>query len=326
MADAAARNKSDNQFQQEGMELSQMAEKIWQALAIELADAATEAGKAVVAVMGGKRPSSGVALSSDTVVTVNHGLRRDDEIGIITGPGQNVTAKVVGRDASTDLAVLKLASAISAPAAKWGNTQNARVGEFVLALGRSWRGNVVASSGILSGVIAGPWRTWHGGEIDKFIRPDLVLYPGFSGGPLLGAGGEFLGINTSGLHRSGITVPAESVMRVSSELLEKGRIERPYLGVGMQAVPVQESLKARLNLKASEGLLVVHLEPDGPAEKAGLLVGDMLMELNGRPVSDTEEVQAVLRTTKAGAEVEAGLIRAGVLQKLKITLEARPAR
>src|SRR6185312_4259250 len=102
-----------------------MAEKIWQALAIELADAATEAGKAVVAVMGGKRPSSGVVLSSDTVVTVNHGLRRDDEIGIVTGPGQNVTGKVAGRDASTDLAILKLASAISAPAAKWGNTQNA---------------------------------------------------------------------------------------------------------------------------------------------------------------------------------------------------------
>jgi S1-C subfamily serine protease len=116
------------------------------------------------------------------------------------------------------------------------------------------------------------------------------------------------------------------VMRITSELLEKGRIERPYLGVGMQALPVQESLKARLNLKASEGLLVVHLEPDGPAEKAGLLVGDMLIELNGRPVSDTEEVQAVLRTAKAGAQVEAGLIRAGVLQKLKITLEARPAR
>ncbi len=303
-----------------------MAERVWQTLTNELADTAAEAGKAVVAVIGGKRPSSGVVLSSDTVVTVNHGLRRDEEITVVSGPGQKLTAKVIGRDPSTDLAVLKLQSATSAPAAKWGNTQKVRVGEFVLALGRSWRGNVVASSGILSGVIAEPFRTWRGGEIDKFIRPDLMLYPGFSGGPLVGANGEFLGINTAGLHRSGITVPAESVARVTGELLEKGRIERPYLGVGMQAVPVQESLKTKLNLKASEGLLVVHLEPHGPAEKAGLLVGDMLMELHGNPVSDTEEVQAVLRTMKVGSEVEAGLIRAGSLQKLKIALEARPAR
>jgi S1-C subfamily serine protease len=313
-------------FSKKEMEFREMAERVWQALANEFADTVAEAGKTVVAVMGGKRPSSGVALSSDTVVTVNHGLRRDDEIAIVSGPGQKVAGQVVGRDASTDLAVIKLQSAVSAPAARWGTTQKLRVGEVVLALGRSWRGNVVASSGILSGVIAEPWRTWRGGEIDKFIRPDLTLYPGFSGGPLVGATGEFLGINTAGLHRSGITVPAESVARVTSELLEKGRIERPYLGMGMQAVPVQESLKARLNLKASEGLLVVHLEPQGPAEKAGLLIGDMLIELNGNPVSDTEEVQAALRTLKVGSEVEAGLIRAGALQKVKISLEARPSR
>lgn len=303
-----------------------MADRVWQALANELSEKTAEAGKAVVAVIGGKRPSSGVVLSRDTVVTVNHGLRRDDEIAVISSPGQKVTAKVIGRDATTDLAVLKLESAISTAVAKWGSTQKVRVGELVLALGRSWRGNVVASSGILSGVIAGPWRTWRGGEMEKFIRPDLTLYPGFSGGPLLGADGEFLGINTAGLHRSGITVPAETVARVTSELLEKGRIERPYLGLGMQAVPVPESLKAKLNLKASEGLLVVHLEPQGPADKAGLLIGDMLMELHGNPVSDTEDVQSALHTLKVGTEVEAELIRAGALQKVKIALEARPAR
>jgi len=308
------------------MEFREMAERVWQTFANELADTAAEAGKAVVAVMGGKRPSSGVVLSNDTVITVNHGLRRDEEIAVISGPGQKFAAKVIGRDPTTDLAVLKLASPISGTPAKWGSTQKVRVGEFVLAVGRSWRGNVVASSGILSGIIAEPWRTWRGGEIDKFIRPDLTLYPGFSGGPLVSANGEFLGINTAGLHRSGITVPAESVTRVSSELLEKGRIERPYLGVGMQVVPVQESLKAKLNLKASEGLLVVHLELQGPGEKAGLLVGDMLIELDGRPVSDTEEVQTALRTLKVGSEVGAGIIRAGALQKLKIALEARQVR
>jgi S1-C subfamily serine protease len=303
-----------------------MAERVWQALANELADTTAEAGRSVVAVMGGKRPSSGVILSADTVVTVNHGLRRDDEIAVVSSPGQKMTGKVLGRDASTDLAVIKLQSPAASPAAKWGSTEKVRVGEFVLALGRSWRGNVVASSGILSGVIGEPFRTWRGGEIDRFIRPDVMFYPGFSGGPLVGANGEFLGINTAGLHRSGLTVPAESVARVTRELVEKGRIERPYLGVGMQPVPVQESLKARLNLKASEGLLVVHLEPQGPAEKAGLLVGDMLMELHGQAVTDTDDVQSVLRGLKVGSGVEAGLIRAGALEKVTITLDARPAR
>src|SRR5262249_36369834 len=117
------------------------------------------------------------------------------------------------------------------------------IGELTLAVARSWRGNVVASSGIISGLMPGPWRTWRGGELDQFVRPDLTMYPGFSGGPLLNSQGDFVGLNTTGLHRSGITIPAATVMRVAGELLEKGRVERPYLGLAMQGVTLPESLR-----------------------------------------------------------------------------------
>jgi S1-C subfamily serine protease len=303
-----------------------MAEKIWAALANELAQTAAEKGQSVVAVQGGRHASSGVVFAKDAIVTASHTVKRDDEIAVITSPGTATRARVAGRDAGTDLAVLRLEQPLEAGLARWANTSKLRVGEFVLALARSRRGNVVASSGIVSGLIHDRWRTWRGGELDQFIRPDLNLYPGFSGGPLVAAGGEFLGINTAALHRQGITIPASTVTRVAAELLEKGRIERPYLGLGMQAVALPESLRSKLNLKASEGLLVAHIEPQGPAEQAGVLLGDVLIELDGRAVADTESVQESLRARKVGDNVNATLVRAGATASVSIALQARPAR
>lgn len=303
-----------------------MAEKIWAALAHELAQTAAEKGQSVVAVQGGRHASSGVVFAKDAIVTASHAVKRDDEIAVITAPGVATRASVAGRDPGTDVAVLRMEQPMEAGPARWGDASKLRVGEFMLALARSRRGNVVASSGIVSGLIPEPWRTWRGGELDQFIRPDLNMYPGFSGGPLVAASGEFLGINTSALHRQGITIPAATVVRVATELLEKGRIERPYLGLGMQAVALPESLRAKLNLKASEGLLVAHIEPQGPAEQAGVLLGDVVIELDGRQVADTESVHEVLRARKVGDKIEATLVRAGATTKISIVLMARPAR
>jgi S1-C subfamily serine protease len=301
-----------------------MAENIWAALSEQLAEASARVGQSVVAVHGGRHVSSGIIFNKDSVVAASHTLRRDEDIMVVTAPGTSVSARVAGRDPSTDLALLRLQQPATVAAPRWGDTSKLRVGELVLALARTRRGNIVASSGILSGLINGGWRTWRGGEIGQFIRPDLVFYRGFSGGPLVNAQGEILGLNTAGLHSSGITVPASTVNRVAAELLEKGRIERPYLGLGMHAVPLQESLRARLNLKNSAGLLVVHVEPDGSADQAGLLLGDVLTELEGKPVTDTGEVQSVLHSAKVGSIVQAGLIRAGTLITVRVKLAARP--
>lgn len=300
-----------------------MAENIWAILSNQLAEAAATAGNSVVAVHGRRHPSSGVLWSADSVVTANHALRRDEEISVVTAPGQSTTARVIGRDASTDLAVLRLQQPVQASAARWGDASKLRVGDLALALGRTWRGNIVASSGIISGLM-GPWRTWRGGELDQFIRPDLTLYPGFSGGPLINPQGEILGLNTAGLHRSGITVPAATVARVVTELLEKGRIERPYLGLAMQAVPLQESLRAKLNLKASDGLLVLHVEPGSPADKAGVLLGDVLIEIDGQSVADTDAVQEALRLQKPGNSINLKLVRGGSMVTVNLELAARP--
>jgi len=303
-----------------------MAEKIWTALSNELASTTAAAGKSVVAVLGRRHPSSGVILRPDAIVTTSHALRRDDDIAIVTGPGQQLKAQLAGRDPGTDIAVLRLERPIDAPLATWSAASNLRVGELVVALGRTRRGHLVASSGILSGLLPGPWRTWRNGELDQFIRPDLSLYPGFSGGPLVASSGEFLGLNTAGLHRSGITIPASTVQRVAAELLEKGTIERPYLGLGMQPVALPESLRSKLNLKADDGLLIVHLDAGGPADKAGVLLGDLLIELGSHGLQDIENVQSVLRSAKSSQEIEAKLIRAGAMTTLKIKLEPRPAR
>ncbi len=300
-----------------------MAENIWSALSNQLAEAAAATGKSVVAVHGRRHPSSGILWSGDSVVTANHALRQDEEISVVTSPGKSTSARVIGRDPSTDLAMLRLQQPAETAPARWADTSKLRIGDLVLALGRSWRGNIVASSGIVSGLM-GPWRTWRGGELEQFIRPDLTMYPGFSGGPLVNAQGEILGVNTLGLHRSGITVPAATLARVAAELLEKGRIERPYLGLAMQAVPLPESLRARLNLKPSDGLLVAHVEPGSPAEKGGVILGDVLIEIEGKTVGDTDAVQETLRSQKAGNSLAMRVVRGGALVAIALTLAARP--
>jgi len=300
-----------------------MAEKAWSTLSTELAQAAEQAGRSVVAVHGWRYPASGIFLSGDAIVTVNHSVR-GEEARVVLPNGERIVSRVAGRDPGTDLAVLRLERPVEFAVPRWGAGAKLRIGELTLAVARSWRGNIVASSGIISGLMAGPWRTRRGGDLDQFVRPDLTLYPGFSGGPLLNSQGDFVGINTAGLHRSGITIPASTVTRVSGELSEKGRVERPYLGLAMQAATLPESLRGKLNLTSEEGLLVVHVEPGSPAEKAGLLLGDTLVELEGTAVADTDGVQDVLRSHAIGSEVEARFIRGGAVTKTRLKLAARP--
>jgi S1-C subfamily serine protease len=162
--------------------------------------------------------------------------------------------------------------------------------------------------------------------VDQHIRLDLELYPGFSGGPLVNAAGKVVGINTRGLARGrGVTIPNSTVNRVIDELLEKGHIARPYLGLAMQPVAVPETLR-KVVPGATGALLVVHAESSGPAEKAGVLLGDLLTELQGKKVEDTDDVQDLLASLKVGETVNATLLRGGTPMKVAIEVEDRPAR
>jgi len=297
----------------------------WSKLSEEIAEAVERAGKSVVAVQSRHRhASSGVVWQSDVVVTSDHTTRRDGELAVVLEGGKSVAATVAGRDPTTDIAVLRLAAASNLSNAVFAETADIRVGRIVAAVARSQRGNLLASSGILSGVM-GAWRTWHGGEIDRFIRPDLTMYPGFSGGALIDSSGQLLGINTTGLRRgSCITIPPETLKRVVDELLAKGHIARPYLGLAMQPVQIPESLQSKQNLTNQTGLLIVHVEPNGPAEQAGLLVGDIIAGFGGGAPEELFEIRQVLHGKRIGDKFDVSILRGGARTRVVVSVGERP--
>lgn len=298
-----------------------------QNLSNDLAAAAEAIGPSVVAVQAQHRtPTSGIQWRKDVIVTVNHGIRRGGDIGVLLGLDKSVAATLAGRDPSTDLAILKLSGGAKLPLPEITGASNAKLANLVLALGRSWRGNLVASFGIVGG-LSGEWRTWHGGKIDQHIRLDLELYSGLSGGPLVNAEGKVVGINTRGIARGrAVTIPAITVDRVVDELLEKGHIARPYLGLAMQPVAVPEPLRGKLKSESTGGLIVVHVEPSGPADRAGILLGDVLVELRAKSLESLEGVQQVLSSAKAGDKIAMTVLRGGSPTELEVTLQDRPAR
>src|SRR5206468_1006230 len=289
----------------------------------ELADAVQSAGRAVVAIHARRRiPATGVHWRPGAVVATNHTISRDENMTVTLSDGITVPASLAGRDPSTDLAVLKLAGQ-SLPTASLRADTPPRVGELVIALGRPGP-SVTASWGVVSRV-DGPWRTWQGAEIDSLLRLYLAIYDGCSGGPLIDGAGRVLGINTSALARGvPVTIEVAAVERVVGELLEHGAIRRAYLGIGTQQVQVPESLARKLELNGDVALLVVSLEPGGPADRDGLLLGDVLLELGGAAVSDAADVLAKLGGEGVGKPLAARVIRGGQVKMLQLTPGERP--
>jgi S1-C subfamily serine protease len=282
------------------------------------------AGKSVVEINSGRRfRASGVHWRQGTIVTAAHALRHEEDIKVTIAGGRSLPAKLAGRDGGSDLAVLSL-DAAELPVTQIAGSSPA-VGQVVLAVGRV-DGLASASLGIVS-LITGPWRTWRGALIDQLIRPDIALYHGFSGGPLVDAQGQTIGINTSGLSRySAVTIPASTINRVADELSKTGRVARGFLGLGLYGVRIPRRIMEAQGLASAAGLIIVNVEPDGPADKAGLLVGDLLIALNGVPVKETEDVQAALDPDLTGKPVVASILRGGLPLEVSITVGERPHR
>src|SRR5207247_8985954 len=233
-------------------------------------------------------------------------------------PGRSVLARLIGRDRGTDIALLKLDQDIEMQPAQFGSTQELAVGEFTVAVARTRLGNIVASAGIISG-LRGEWQVART-RVDQFIRPDLYLYPGFSGGALLDGRGGVLGLNTSGLLRGKpITIPSSTLARIAEEIAWKGHVTQPYVGLVMQPVQIPESRRKKAGVNATSGLLVMHVEPGGPADTAGILLGDILLEMDSRKFDDVEDLQDVMHAKGAGNEVQAMLIRGG--QQVQATIK-----
>jgi S1-C subfamily serine protease len=300
---------------------------VLETLSNDFAAAAESVGNSVVAIYGRRwMPSSGIQWRKGYIVTAHHTIRREEDITVVAAGGKSFKANLAGRDPSTDIAVLKVSEESAVPIPPFGDGQGLKLGHVVLALGRSRGSNLVASGGLVGG-ISGEWEPRRGGRLDQHIRLSLELYPGFSGGPLVSAQGKVVGMNTRGLSRGrAVTIPLATVNRIVDELIEKGHIAKPYLGLAMQPVPVPESLRGKVPGSGSSAVLVVHVEPGGPADKAGVLLGDVVIELQGKPVEDTGDIQQLLGSSKIGETVEATVLRGGAPLKLSIALADRPTR
>jgi S1-C subfamily serine protease len=292
------------------------------ALSDALAAAVETAGRATVAIHARQRiPSSGIVWRAGVVVAAHHTIRRDEGITVTLDGGRSLPAQLAGRDPSTDLAVLTVPGADAA--ASLGSSDALRVGHLVLAVGRPGD-DVTASLGTVSAV-GGPWRTWAGGAVDRMLRLDLAIYDGFSGGPLADAAGRVVGLNTSGLVRGGaVALPVATVSRVVEQILSTGRVARGYLGLGMQPVRFPEALARSLGLDADVGAIVLSVEPGGPGDAAGVLVGDVLVSLGGAAVRDTSDVLAALGPDTVGKPLAARVVRAGALRDFTVAVGERP--
>ena len=284
----------------------------------ELVDTVEFAGKSVIAVLdGGREGVSGTIWRDGVAITAEHTIRGLDEVNILLPSGSKDKARVAGRDHGTDIAVLQIPGGLAA--ATVADESQSRVGDIVLAVGRREAEGIAATYGMLS-AIGGPWRTWQGARVDRWLRLDLNPFTGFSGGPIVNARGQALGMATSGPRRSAVTIPASTVNRVVDQLLQRGRIARGYLGVGMQPVAFPEAARQSLGIGAERGLLVVAVAPGSPAEKAGILLGDIIVLVEGASIQSMQNLQAFLDSENVGKSIAIDVVRGGKLVKVSVTV------
>ena len=299
----------------------------WDALSNQFSEVADQVGKSIVAVHGGRRVAgSGIIWRAGIVVTASHMLRRTEDIEVTLADKSRAKAAFLGRDPRTDLAVLRLENASAAAPAQLGNTSGLRVGQVVLAIGRSTAGDLAASSGIIAR-LGGAWQTWRGGKIDSLLRPDVTLYPGQSGSVLVNSRAQVLGMNTYVLARaSTITVPTATIERVVGEIVEHGGVFRPYLGLAMQPVALPAELAKNFKIDREAALMVMQVEPESPSAQSGITLGDMIVSINQQPVSVIEDIQRALGAAKRGDSVQLGYVRGGQSGSTKVKLADRPRR
>ena len=291
-------------------------------LSDDLAGVVESAGKSVVRVEARRRhPANGIVWSDDgLVVTANHVVESDNEIVVGMPDGKTVKASLVGRDPTTDITVLRAeASGLTTPTID--STDGPRVGNIVLVLGRPGQ-SVLATMGIVSAV-GEAWRTGAGGRINSYLQTDVVMYPGFSGGPLVDARGQVLGLSTSGLTRgASVASPTRTLSSVVQVLLEHGRIRRGYLGIGAQ--PVRLSATVAKAIGQETGLLLVSVEPEAPAEQAGLAIGDTIIAVDGQAVRHLDELLSALGGDRIGDSIRVQIVKGGETQEVSATVGERP--
>jgi S1-C subfamily serine protease len=295
------------------------------ALSEQIASTVEQAAQSIVSVHARPRfDSSGVHWSPEIVVTADHALRRNEGIRVTAPDGSKLDAELVGRDPGTDLAVLRV-KGLGIPVSQREENPAGIPGSIVLAVGRS-KDSAVAAFGVISN-ISGASQTWRGGRLDQVVRLDLSLHPAGAGGAVVGVSGKLIGVATPALSRVSVfAIPLTTVTRVTESLLAHGRVPRGYLGVGLQPIAIPEHLRSKLNLAGSTGLIAITVEHEGPAGRAGMSIGDVLLELGRRAMQRTENVQEVLSSEPVGKKIQARILRGGNPMEIEITIAERPRR
>lgn len=274
----------------------------------------------VVRVEGRRRgAASGVAWSEDVVVTTHHALEFD-EVSVGLPEGRAHQASLVGRDPGTDLAVLRVPGAGLAPAA-WADVDGLKVGHLVLAVSRPGR-TAQARLGMVAALADG-WRTPSGGKVDRYLQTDLALHSGFSGSALVDSAGRVRGLNTAGLLRATATaMPTATVRRVVESLLAHGQVRRGYLGIGAQPVRLPGGVEGG----QAAALLISSVQADSPASRGGLMLGDVLLALDGHPLAHPADLLPLLDEDRIGTTSRARVLRGGEVREVEIVIGARTDR
>jgi serine protease Do len=272
---------------------------------------------------------SGFIISEDGyVVTNNHVVEKADDISIILENGDSYEAKVIGRDPKTDLAVIKFKPEGKLQAVKFGNSDNLRIGEWVIAIGNPFGLGYTVTAGIVSA----KGRSLGLGVYDDFIQTDASLNPGNSGGPLFNLKGEVVGVNTAIVARGqgiGFAIPINMADFVIEQLKEGGKVVRGWLGIYVQKLTPE--IASSMNLKEDEGALVSDVTPGSPAEKAGIKRGDVIVEFDGEKIDDVTDLTTLSAVTPPGKEATIKLVRDGKTSEVTVKLgetpeqEAKPA-
>ncbi len=293
-------------------------------LSNDLAAAVEQAAQSVVTVFGRQRmPATGIVWTENgLIVSANHVVERDEDIHVDTPDGQHLSTSVVGRDPNSDLVLLKLEGAELTPAVR--ASREPKVGQLVLAVGRPGKSGPMASLGVI-GLIGGKGgRDQRRNQLGNFLKTDAAMLPGFSGGPLVDAWGEILGLNSSTLGRgSGFTLPNATIEKVVASLQQHGKVRRGFLGVSAQAVAVNDQLAESLGLESRKALVIVGLESGGPAEQQGLFIGDIIVRVGDTAVGSVDQLMEQLSGDVVGQSVDIAVIRGGELTSKSIVAGER---
>jgi S1-C subfamily serine protease len=289
-----------------------------------LAQATDRAAANIVAVHTERRgSSSGIVWRSGVIVTSDHSLHRDEEIQVTLPNGRVASATLAGRDPSTDIAVLKCPEATN-PVSEFGDVAALKPGSLTLVVGRTRASGPVAALGVVS-LVAPDRHTWTGASLVPYVRLDVGLQPTAVGGAVIDAHGKVVGLATPRFARFGaIAVPAASINKITDTLLQKGHIPRGYLGVGLQPVRLPDGLREKLKWNEKTAAIVMDVHPGGPADKAGIVIGDILISLAGHAVTRLEDIQSHLAGDAIGKTLPLKFVRGGGIQEASIAVAERP--